>query len=172
MILEAPAVKEGTGKELRKLHDKVQQYLRALKSIESESYGAFITSVLEIKQNVNTMFEWQQHSSTKEGAPKQQELLDFIDLREQASETSPINCINKSTRPEHKCPANSFKPIASFPAQYALTSWKTTLSCLPKIQISMDHDKQLSLLKEHKICMNSITRGHFKKKTMQIATQM
>lgn len=57
MILEAPAVKEGTGKELRKLHDKVQQYLRALKSIESESYGAFITSVLEIKQNVNTMFE-------------------------------------------------------------------------------------------------------------------
>ena len=36
MIVETPSLKEGTGREIRRLHDKVQQHLRALKSMGQE----------------------------------------------------------------------------------------------------------------------------------------
>ena len=53
LILEAPALKEGTGKELRRLHDTVQQHLRALKAMDYEPPGPFVTSILELKLDVN-----------------------------------------------------------------------------------------------------------------------
>ena len=59
MIVEIPPLKEGTGREIRRLHDKVQQHLRALKSMGKEPPGSFITSVLELKLDASTMFEWQ-----------------------------------------------------------------------------------------------------------------
>ena len=62
MILEASALKDCSGKELRRLHDLVQQHLRALKAMEYEPSGPFITTVLKLKLDVNTMFEWQKHS--------------------------------------------------------------------------------------------------------------
>ena len=45
-ILEAPSLKDGTGKELWKLHDTVQQHLHALKCMGYEPLGPFITSTL------------------------------------------------------------------------------------------------------------------------------
>ena len=59
MILEALPLKDSSSKELRRLHDVVQQHLRAL---DYKPSGPFITSVLELKLDVNTMFEWQKHS--------------------------------------------------------------------------------------------------------------
>lgn len=61
-ILEVPSLKLGNGKELRYLHDTVQQHLRALKAMGYEPSGPFITSVLELKLDAGTMFEWQKHS--------------------------------------------------------------------------------------------------------------
>ena len=58
-IVEAPSLKDGSGKELRQLHDTVQQHLRALKAIGSEPDDHFVTSVIELKFDVDTMFEWQ-----------------------------------------------------------------------------------------------------------------
>ena len=50
MALEAANLKEGgTGKELRHLHNTVQQHLRALAAMDYEPSGPFITSVLELK---------------------------------------------------------------------------------------------------------------------------
>lgn len=49
MILDAPALKDGTGKELRCLHNTVRQLLRALKAMGYKPSGPFITSVLELK---------------------------------------------------------------------------------------------------------------------------
>lgn len=80
MILEAPPLKEGTGKELRRLHDTVQQYLRALKAMDYEPSGPFITSTLELKLDPNTMFEWQKHSQSSIGVPHYQEVLEFIKI--------------------------------------------------------------------------------------------
>ena len=63
-ILNASSLKEGSGKELRNLHDTVQQHLRALKSMDYEPSVPFITSILELKLDTTTMFEWQKHSQS------------------------------------------------------------------------------------------------------------
>ena len=65
MIVDAPPLKDGSGKELRRLHDTLQQHLRALKSMKLEPNSSFITSVVELKLNTDTMFEWQKHSQDK-----------------------------------------------------------------------------------------------------------
>ena len=90
MILEAPSLKEGNGKELWRLHDTVQQHLRALKAMDCEAPGPFITSILELKLDSNTMFKWQKHSQESSSVPHYNELLDFINLRAQASESLPV----------------------------------------------------------------------------------
>lgn len=57
MIIEASGLKDGNGKEIRRLHDTVQQHLRALKAMGHDPPGSFITSVLELKLDTDTMFE-------------------------------------------------------------------------------------------------------------------
>ena len=77
-IVKTPQLKDGTGKELRQLHDKVQQHPRALKAIGSEPPGPFITSVLELKLNPTTMFEWQKYSQESTEVPHNNDLLEFL----------------------------------------------------------------------------------------------
>ena len=50
-----------------------------------EPTGQFITSMVELKLDTNTMFEWQQYS---QDSSHYQKLLDFINLRAQACEAS------------------------------------------------------------------------------------
>ena len=80
-ILEAPSLKEGTGHEIRRLHDTVQQHLRALKSMGCEPSGPFITSILELKLDSNTSFEWQKFSQELLDLPHYGKLLEFLNLR-------------------------------------------------------------------------------------------
>ena len=54
LILDTAALKEGTGKELRQLHDTVQQHLRALKAMDYEPSGPFITSIIKLKLDATT----------------------------------------------------------------------------------------------------------------------
>ena len=56
-ILDAPAIKEGCGKELQRLHDTVNQHLHALKAMNYAPPGHFVTSMLELKLDSKTMFE-------------------------------------------------------------------------------------------------------------------
>ena len=110
-IVEAPPLKDGTGKEIRALHDLVIQHLRALKSLGHEPSQAFITSLLEMKLDSTTMFEWQRHSQDHTDVPEYQELLDFLNLRAQAAEASaekkhvlkPVNSMVISTTPTNNC---------------------------------------------------------------------
>ena len=88
LILNTPPLKEGNGKELRRLHDTLQQHVRALKTLGCDLPGKFITSMIELKLDVDTLFEWQKHSKTEADVPHYQDLLDFIDLRAQPSEAS------------------------------------------------------------------------------------
>ena len=62
MILEAPSLKDGSGRELCQFHDTVQQHLHALKAMGHELSSSFIASMFELKLDMNTMFEWQQHN--------------------------------------------------------------------------------------------------------------
>ena len=84
-IMDAQPLKDGSGKELRRLHETLQQHLRALKAMKCEPDSSFITSVTELKLDSETMFEWQKHSQDKTEVDN----LDFINLRAQASETIP-----------------------------------------------------------------------------------
>ena len=87
-ILETPSLKEGNGKELRTLRDTVVQHLRALKSMGHKAPSSFVTSMLELKLDTTTMFEWQQYSQKHTDVLDHQELLEFIDLRAQAAEAT------------------------------------------------------------------------------------
>lgn len=112
-IIEATPLKEGNGHELRHLHDTAQQHLRALKAMDHEPSDAFVTSILELKLDPTTMFEWHKRSQDISDVPPYQRLLEFLDLRAQASESlTDTATIKKQKRMEHK-KMNS-KPITSY----------------------------------------------------------
>ena len=68
-ILDSPGLKEGTGRKIRKLYNVAQQHLRALKSIGFEPSGPYIMSMLELKLDSGTSFEWQKASQEITGVP-------------------------------------------------------------------------------------------------------
>ena len=68
-IVEVPSLKDDTGQELRRLHDVLQQHLRALKAMDKEPSASFITSLIEMKLDSNTMFEWQKESQDSTDVP-------------------------------------------------------------------------------------------------------
>ena len=166
-IVEASCLKDGTGKELRALHDTVVQHLRALKALGHEPSKEFITSLLELKLDSVTMFEWQRHSQEHSDVPDCDELLEFIDLRAQAAEATVTERKPKSNHPP---PHHKAKPVPAF----AVTSKEAESSCIgcrgekhplyccSKFR-SMSHDEMIALLKQHGHCLNCLRPGHFVK---------
>ena len=169
MIWEAPALKDGTGKELRRLHDTAQQHLRALKAMGHESPGPFITSLLEIKLNANTMFEWQRHSQESAGLPHFSKILEFLDLRAQASETSVSSHKGspRSGNPDRRGHQPS-KPVTAFtanatdsPPNYIVCGTREHPLYACTIFKSLSHEKMLSTLRDNNYCLNCLKPGHF-----------
>ena len=159
-IVEAPSLKDGSGKELRRLHDTVQQHLRALKAMGSEPDESFITSVIELKLDVDTMFEWQRHSQAKTEVPSYSEILDFLDLRAQASETS---LSSSSKKPPTKKP---FTPVTTFTANseymgncILCNPERHPLYICPKFKV-MSHSDKMSTLRKSNFCTNCLNGRH------------
>lgn len=119
-ILEIPNLKHGHGKELRRLHDTALQHLRALKAMGKDPSGPFITAMLELKLDVDTMFEWQRHSQSSKEVPHYSKILDFINLRAQASEAS--NSTKKSSKSDSYSGKKNSKSITSFAASASADS--------------------------------------------------
>ena len=86
-ILDTHPLKDGNGKELRRLHDTLSQHLRALRAMDCEPSGPFVTSAIELKFDETTMFEWQKHTHEAVNVPHFSSLLDFINMRAQATES-------------------------------------------------------------------------------------
>ena len=82
-----PSLTDGSGKELRRFHDTAKQHLRALKAMKEDPNGSFITALLELKLDKGTMFEWQKASQEAKKIPHYDDLLEFLNLRAQASKT-------------------------------------------------------------------------------------
>ena len=116
--MDDPSLKDDSSKELRRFHDTVQQHLCALRSMDYEPSGNFITSVIELKLDAGTLFEWQKYSQGKAKVSHYNELLEFIDLRAQASETSlPTSAMKPPTRSDMSASrkSSSFgKTVTSF----------------------------------------------------------
>lgn len=170
-IIEAPHLKDGSGKELRRFHDVMQQHIRALKAMGCEPPGPFLTSLLELKLDMDTSFEWQKHSQDCKDIPGYQKLLDFVNLRAQASEISVADSSKKSGRSDVKFPRprpQLGKPINSFTADVNAThcvackTLKHPLYACTQFK-AMPHDQKLSILRDNRLCMNCLSVGHFSK---------
>ena len=168
MILEAAGLKEGSGKELRRLHDTVQQHLRALTSMGYEPSGPFITSTLELKLDPNTMFEWQRASQSSPDVPHYKELLEFINLRAQASETS-LDDRKKNPLTDHRPrPPLHGKTFTSYTSSTLPENENCSLCKNEKHQLyacpqfkGLTHDKKVATLKSQNRCLNCLRTGHF-----------
>ena len=166
-IYEAPSLKDGSGKEIRHLHDSVQQHLRALKAMGEEPSGAFVTSILELKLDQATMFEWQRASQECTGIPHYLKLLEFLNLRAQASETCSPTQERRSGRFEYKKPFTSLKRI---PAHAGNVSEPNAVCVVCKVEKhplyacskfkSLPHDKMLSTIRSSNLCLNCFRPGH------------
>ena len=97
-IAGATHLKDGNGKELRRLHDSLIQHLRALKAMDYEPSGPFVTSLIELKFDSTTAFEWHRHTQDQSGVPHYNELLKFLDLRAQASESTTREVVKCSSQ--------------------------------------------------------------------------
>ena len=171
-IMEIPLLKEGSGKELRRLHDVAQQHLRALKIMKHEPSGPFITSLLELKLDSGTMFEWQKFSQKSTDMPHYGDLLDFINLRAQASEA-----VASEPKPRFvpKKPNLPSRSVTSFAASARDSDANCVLCKTEKHPLyacarfkSLSHDRMLSTLKTNGLCMNCLRPGHFSKQCQSL----
>ena len=142
LIVEALPLKEGSGKELRKLHDAVQQHLHTLKQ-----WAVNHLSPLLRQLDQTTMFEWQKHSQESSNVPHYTELLEFLNLRVQASESL----------------SGSQKKQSSTLVSFAASTSDSPLSCaICKREIHplyacpefkrLPHNKQMEVVKANGLC--------------------
>ena len=169
-IIEVPSLKDNTGKELRRLHDVLQQHLRALKAMDKEPSASFITSLIEMKLDPDTMFEWQKASQGSADVPHYTKLLEFLNLRAQASESASSES-RKSTKNDHPLAKRRLPNRAtSFIASTSGTASSCVLCKSEKHPLyactrfkAMSHDRMITVIKDNDLCMNCLKSGHFSK---------
>ncbi len=164
-IYELPSLRDGSGKELRRFHDTVKQHLRALKAMKEDPTGSFITALLELKLDKDTMFEWRKASQDNKTTPHYNDLLDFLDLRAQASETSSSELKKRhSSRQANPRSATSFAANAQeTPANCSLCkTQKHPLYACPLFKV-LPHDKMLATVRSTNVCLNCLKPGHISK---------
>ena len=168
MILDAHQVHDGSGRELQRLHDDVQQHISALKSMEQELSPSFITSIIELKLDPTTIFEWQRHTQSQNEVLHYREMLEFLDRRAQASEISTPSKRQSKPDPSTRKPLTHPKPVSSFvancdPSHTQCTLCKTEkhpLYSCPKFW-SLSHERKMVTVKVNNIWMNCPNKVHF-----------
>ena len=165
-IVDIPALKDGTGRELRRLHDTAQQHIRALKALGNEPDGPFITSFLQLKLDPTTLFEWQRHDQASTTVSGYDKFLEFINLRAQASECLPPE---RGSRPQRNEPTRrGFQPrSATFTAGVSNTCIvcrgdKHLPFACPQFK-AMPRDKKMLVIRNNELCINCLKPGHFAK---------
>ena len=163
-IYELSSLRDGSGRELRRFHDTVKQHLRALKAMKEYPTGSFITALLELKLDKDTMFEWHKASQDNE-TPHYNDLLDFLNLRAQASETSSSELKKRhSSRQANPKSATSFAAIAQeTPANCSLCKTQKHLLYACPLFKAHPHDKMLATVRSTNACLNCLKLGHISK---------
>ena len=93
-IVEAPSLKDGSGKELHRLRNVLAQHLHVLNVINYKP-GLFVTSLIELILDQATSFEWHRHIQGTLKVPHHSELIKFLDLRAQAAESATCKGIKR-----------------------------------------------------------------------------
>ena len=81
-----------------------------------EPSGPLITSILELKLDANTSFEWQKFSQYLPDFPNYGKLLEFLPFRAQASEASTTDMMKHLPRVDNHPRKGVSKQITSFTA--------------------------------------------------------
>ena len=135
--------------------------------MEYDPSGPFITSVFELKLDATTSFELQKHTQSRMEVPHYRELLTFIDLRAQASESSTTvttKKIESESIPFKKAPATG-RSVASFPSNHNTVSGhciccqneKHPLYICSKFK-HLSHGQKVPLLKDNNnLCRNCLS---------------
>ncbi len=156
------ASKTGTGRELRCLYDTVQQHLRALKAMEYEPSGPFITSVLELKL---PCLSGKSLARTRRTYPISRGSSNSSIFAQGSKASTPSDhkktpwndCVCLESRLHCSLPVLRILPI-----RRALQVMPTNIHSMPAHSSNHCHmTKQVSLLKLHSICMNCLWPGHF-----------
>ena len=86
-IQEAFPLNNGSGQELRRLQDLLQQHIRALKASGEYNMETYLTSAIDLKLDESTKLRWTEHSSKCEKTPPCEELLEFLDIQARHNES-------------------------------------------------------------------------------------
>ena len=115
------------------------------------------------------MFEWQKHSQDTNDVPHYSTLLEFLNLRAQASESLISDSVKKPRYEAHvgRKSGTPSKAIASFAgtADTAIgcilcETEKHPLYACTKFK-ALPHERMIATLKSNKICMNCLRPDHF-----------
>ena len=94
-----------------------------------EPSGPSITSTLELKLDQSTVFEWQKHSLKSEGVPYYLDLLEFLNLRAQTTESTITD--GNSKRVTHARPyAKKTSSTGGTVASHATSADSTPSQCI------------------------------------------
>ena len=140
-------------------------YLCALDAAECEPLSCFVTSIIQLKLDPGTLFDWQKHTQTVTDVPHFRDLLEFIDLRARASESTTSNT-RRAPRVENpwKKTVTTFVANSESASSHCVVCKceKHPLYYCPKFK-GMSHDCKLSVVRGNSLCMNCLKSGHFLK---------
>ena len=139
--------------------------------MDYEPSGPFITSITELKLDPTTLFEWQKSSQSHTEVPHYKHILEFLNLRAQASETSLVETKKPSTFSNGRfCAHAPNKAIAAFTSATVPEANNCTL-CKgekhPLYQCSqfkaLSHEQKISTFRSQERCLNCLHPGDFVK---------
>ena len=133
VILETPSLKDVNGNICVAYIKSHCNTFKLPRSWTTNFFGPFITSILELKLDSNTIFKRQRHNQASTGIQYYQELLDFINVRAQASKMS----ISDKRIP--KDDMHILKKVSGsdkfFLNSLQLQFSQTSTVCLPQVQV-------------------------------------
>ena len=161
-ILDASSLKDGNSKELRRLHDVAKQHLHSLRVMKYETFASLVTSILELKLDHTTMFEWQRHTQSSSTVPDINDLLEFLDLCARAGENAAWEGERKRqvlpperkaiTRPSYTASVEEYCVVCKM-AKHPL------YGC--RVFYGLPHAQKMTIVRDSGLCLNCLRPGHF-----------
>ena len=136
--------------------------------MEHEPDGPFITSMLELKIDQYTMFEWQKFSQDSKDVLHFSVMLEFLNLRAQTSESSVPGSGQKHQSEDafvKRC--SSPRSMTSYMASMSdsCVVCKTGKHPLYACQVFkyLHHDQMVTIMRSNGLCLNCSKLGHMAK---------
>lgn len=144
--------------------------------MKKEPSSPFITSLIEMKLDNNTRFEWQKHSQASDDVPDYNDLLKFLNLRAQAAESAMSGSRrhgNNRKGQTPNLPGREFSHLthAQDPSSSDCVECNEKHPLYPcKMFKDLSHDKMVEVARSHNLCLNCLKPGHYSKKCTSLVS--